>query len=264
MKEKIMMNGMEQYPKISIVTISYNAENEIEQTMLSVLNQSYENLEYLIIDGASNDNTVRIAQRVKDKYPNREVLIISEPDKGLYDAMNKGIKKATGLWCAFMNCGDQYVDNQVIESLAETGSFNHSYKIVYGNTILVKEDGTIRIHKTADEKLLNDVIHKYQPYCHQSAFFSLYNKNDCLFDTQYKIGADYDICCRIYKKYGAESFCYIDQVVAQYKAYEGVSTTNVRRLKKEHILVKIRNRMSTIIIIRNSLKYFCDYIIWKK
>lgn len=246
---------MENYPKISIITISYNAEMEIKETMLSVLNQTYPNIEYLIIDGASKDNTVGIAKQIKAEYPDRQIVIVSEPDNGLYDAMNKGIYKATGSWCAFMNCGDVYNNNRVIENLYKADVFIDAYKIVYGNTIFLNQDGTNSLHKTANNDTLKNIIHKYQPYCHQSAFFSLTNKSDCKFDTMYRIGADYDVCCRMYKKYGACSFRHVDQVVARYKAYDGVSSTNERKLKKEHILAKMRNRMSAKEIVRNLVSY---------
>lgn len=239
-------------PKISIITISYNAASEIEATMRSVLNQTYENLEYLIIDGASKDNTVDIAKRIALEYPNRQTIIISEQDKGLYDAMNKGILNATGSWCAFMNCGDKYNNNEVISKCFGNPEFIKNKKILYGKTHLVHEDGSTTLHSTATYDNLSTIINKYQPYCHQSAFFNIEDKNDCMYDLRYKIGADYDVCCRYYRKYGKKSFYYVDSIVADYKAYDGVSC-NKRVLKREHIMVKIRNRMCVTEILRNAL-----------
>ena len=88
--------------KVSVVTVCLNAVNEIERTMLSVLDQTYTNIEYIVIDGGSTDGTVDIIR----KYQDRIAHFISEPDKGLYDAMNKGIDLATGEWINFMNAGD--------------------------------------------------------------------------------------------------------------------------------------------------------------
>lgn len=87
--------------KISVVTVCYNAADTIEKTMLSVLNQTHHDIEYIIIDGGSTDGTVEIIR----KYADRIAYWVSEPDKGIYDAMNKGIKVATGEWINFMNAG---------------------------------------------------------------------------------------------------------------------------------------------------------------
>lgn len=99
---------MKNNPLISVVTVSYNAVGTIEQTLLSVINQTYPNIEYIIIDGGSTDGTVDIIK----KYADEIVYWISEPDKGIYDAMNKGIKKANGEWINFINAGDSYYDKK--------------------------------------------------------------------------------------------------------------------------------------------------------
>jgi glycosyltransferase involved in cell wall biosynthesis len=241
-------------PLISIITISFNAASEIVATMQSVLEQTYDNIEYLIIDGASKDNTVDIAKKVASDYPKKRTVIISEPDEGLYDAMNKGVRNATGNWCAFMNCGDKYDNKDVILNIFGNQSLLTNKKIVYGRTLLLHEDGTTSFHSTAPYEKLPSIIQKYHPYCHQAAFFNIDDKADCMYDLRYKIGADYDVCCRYYKKYGVKSFLFVDSVVAAYKAYDGVSCDR-QALKREHILVKIRNRMSIIEISRNILSY---------
>ena len=105
--------------KISIITVCYNAEKEIERTIRSVLSQTYQDLEYIVVDGASKDKTVEVAQKVVEEYPHRDVTIISEPDKGIYDAMNKGIKAAKGEWVNMMNAGDFFVDKDVLLKVFE-------------------------------------------------------------------------------------------------------------------------------------------------
>ena len=98
---------------ITVITVCYNAELEIERTINSVLNQTYENIEYIIVDGGSTDLTINII----DKYRSRISNIISEPDKGIYDAMNKGIRNANGDWVIMMNAGDMFSSDDVIESI---------------------------------------------------------------------------------------------------------------------------------------------------
>lgn len=105
-------------PKLTIITVCYNVENDIEQTLVSVLEQTYVNLEYIVIDGASKDNTVQIVKEVFKKYENADATLLSEPDDGIYSAMNKGIHLAKGEWVNFMNAGDVFYSNRTLENVA--------------------------------------------------------------------------------------------------------------------------------------------------
>lgn len=120
-------------PKLSIITIVYNNAAGIERTMLSVLNQTYTNIEYIIIDGASTDGTKEIVQ----KYGEHLTEFISEPDKGLYDAMNKGLNLATGDYVLFMNSGDEIY---ATETVAEVFASAPSADIYYGETEMFDEN----------------------------------------------------------------------------------------------------------------------------
>ena len=115
-------------PLISVVTICYNAKNDLEKTILSVLSQTYQDIEYIIIDGGSTDGTVDIIH----KYSERLFYWISEPDKGIYDAMNKGMDRATGSWINFMNAGDTFCDNEVIKNIFGYNDLS-DYSVFYGD-----------------------------------------------------------------------------------------------------------------------------------
>ncbi|TKC13023.1 glycosyltransferase [Pedobacter polaris] len=120
-------------PKLSVITIVYNNAKDIERTMLSVLNQTYTNIEYIIIDGASNDGTVAII----DKYKDRLAIFVSEQDRGIYDAMNKGLALATGDYVLFMNSGDEiYATETVTDVFASAPSGD----IYYGETEMYDEN----------------------------------------------------------------------------------------------------------------------------
>ena len=118
-------------PKITIITVCYNAISTIEDTIKSVLSQTYENLEYIIIDGGSIDGTIDIIK----KYEKQISYWQSEPDKGVYDAMNKGIKLSTGEWINFMNAGDSFYNTEVLQSLNLYFSDSQT-DIIYGDTCI--------------------------------------------------------------------------------------------------------------------------------
>ena len=118
-------------PLISVVTVSYNAVSVIEQTIFSVINQTYPNVEYIIIDGGSTDGTVDIIKKYADKI----TYWVSEPDKGIYDAMNKGIELATGEWINFMNAGDSFYSFSILELIFGQTIFSND--IIYGDTLFL-------------------------------------------------------------------------------------------------------------------------------
>ena len=129
--------------KITVVTICYNAEKCIKETIQSVLGQSYTDFEYLIIDGNSIDNTVGIIKEFDDK----RIVLVSEKDKGIYDAMNKGIRLSSGEYIIFMNSGDVFADSKVLEDI----SSELKADVVFGNALIKKQEGTVR-EKYSDKK----------------------------------------------------------------------------------------------------------------
>lgn len=175
-------------PKISIVTIAYNCENEIEETILSVINQQYDNKEYLIIDGASKDGTIDVVNKYRDKID----VIISEPDKGRSDAFNKGIAHATGDYIVMMNAGDLLADD-ALNKFAR--NYEPGYDVIKGNTIRWNE-------KTGFKSIEHPVIEYPEiPFnflvCHQSTYISksAYERFGG-YGIDYKIVMDFELMLR--------------------------------------------------------------------
>ena len=158
---------MNKYPKVSIITVVYNGIDFLEETIKSVISQTYPNIEYIIVDGGSTDGTLDIIK----KYEAHITKWISEPDKGIYDAMNKGIDLATGDWQNFLNAGDSFVDNNVLEKIFTTNLENIT--LVYGDIIAIRENGQ-KLNVNAIELKDDNSIKKGMKVCHQAIF---YNKN---------------------------------------------------------------------------------------
>ena len=133
---------MEEKIKYSIVTVCYQAADTIEKTMASVMSQTYRNYEYIIIDGLSTDGTVqKIKQRIKNSQLKNDVVFVSERDSGLYNAMNKGIKRCTGDYVLFLNSGDFFYDDHVLEYVADIiGSRKDISDIYYGDVVRMYAD----------------------------------------------------------------------------------------------------------------------------
>lgn len=237
---------------ITVITVTYNCVNDIEDTIRSVISQDYPNIEYIIIDGASTDGTVDVVK----KYEKHITKIVSEPDNGLYDAMNKGIRMASGKWINFMNAGDMYNDNHTISMLFENLGGRH-IKVLYGNTIYIGRNGESHLHPTSTIKKLQWTINRYQPYTHQAVFYNIEFKEDCYYNTKYRIAADFDVACRYWNKYGINAYHYVPIPVCQYKAFDGVSSAphNRRKAFKEKIMIKICNKMNLIEILKDMFRY---------
>ena len=201
-------------PKISVVTICYNCVNEIERTILSVINQNYSNIEYIVIDGGSNDGTVNVIE----KYLSHIAVFVSESDKGIYDAMNKGIDKATGEWICFINSGDLFCDNMV---LSEFFAINYDADVLYGDVIIdYSQYG--RILKTfnllKDENIPLDI-------CHQSTFIRTKILKKYMYDISFKIYADINAFYLMWQD--GYKYQYIPKAIAVFEGLEGISSTHL-------------------------------------
>ncbi len=168
---------------ISIITVTYNAVDFIEETIKSVINQTYKNIEFIVIDGGSVDGTLDIIK----KYENQISYWISEPDKGIYDAMNKGINYAHGEWLNFLNAGDSFVDSSVLEKIFVSG--DDVATLIYGDIITIEEnDGEKKPHYAI--MLENDKsIRTGMNVCHQAIF---YHKSIIeLYDTDLRLKSEW-------------------------------------------------------------------------
>lgn len=175
--------------KITVITVVYNAKNDLEKTILSVLSQTYPNIEYIIIDGGSTDGTLDIIKKYKSKI----TYWISEPDEGIYDAMNKGINLATGKWINFMNAGDIFFDKYVIERIFKQNIIG--YHFIYGSHFKIYPKKILHFKC----KPLN-FLWETMCFCHQSLFVKTILMKKTLFNTTYKIVADHEFIFKHYIK----------------------------------------------------------------
>lgn len=213
-------------PLISVVTVSYNAVSTIEQTILSVINQTYSDIEYIIIDGGSTDGTVDVIK----KYADRISYWVSEPDNGVYAAMNKGAKVASGEWINYMNAGDSFARDNVLCALFDT-NLSEDIGIVFGNTIFVRGNNRKVMRYGVDPH------HKVMPSCHQSIFCKRSLLLKYPFDLTFKIAADYNFFYQLYKANVQRK--YVNIIVSVYDAMNGISSRHEWIARKE--MLKIEN-----------------------
>lgn len=220
-------------PLFSIITITYNAEATIEPTLRSIAEQTCKLYEHLVIDGASTDNTLQLVNRADNKL----TTIVSEPDRGLYDAMNKGLARAQGDYVIFLNAGDSFHSPETLQLIADA-AMDHDYPgIIYGQTDIVDADRR-RIgprHLTAPEVLEFKSMANGMVVCHQ-AFVAL-RKITEPFDLRYRFSADYEWCLRCLKK--SKRNQYVDAVLIDY-LNEGVTTRNHRKSLIERFKIMCR------------------------
>ncbi len=214
-------------PLITVVTVVYNGEKTIQGTIESCLKQSYPNLEYIVIDGGSSDRTVEIISKFQDKIS----YFLSESDSGIYDAMNKAIKVAKGDWINFMNCGDIFINDNVISSVVDIITKDKSNSdIIYGNTIFKFNDFFLR-QKPMDL----DRIEREMAFCHQSAFVKMEIIKTNNFDLKYKLSSDFIMMNKFYRQ--NRKFKYIDIYISLFDQTDGSTLRNFKRSIKERFLV---------------------------
>lgn len=216
--------------KISIITVVYNSVDKIEATIQSVINQTYSDIEYIVIDGGSADGTIDIIK----KYADKTSRWISESDKGVYDAMNKGIDMATGEWINFMNAGDSFHNNTVIHDIFHSYT-DSSTAVIYGDTLNIFPFGNFLFRASPSPRMEEGMT-----FCHQSTFVKRNILAENHFDTSFKISADYNLFYNLYK--AVYTFHYIPICISNYEvAEEGIS--NSSRLIKEEFLINHNQKL---------------------
>ncbi len=223
-------------PTFSIITVTYNAEKVVERTLQSVAKQTYPNIEHIIIDGASKDKTLALIQNSKFKV--QKFTCVSEPDKGLYDAMNKGLQRAAGDYVWFLNAGDKLHSNTTIEKVANRVSqFNDLPDIIYGETNLVSDAGEFLAPRRlkAPKRLTWRSFSMGMLVCHQS--FVAKRSIAPVYDLQYRLVADFDWCIRCLQS--AKSIFNTQLVLSDFLT-EGLSAQKRKASLKERFRIMLR------------------------
>ena len=243
--------------KVSIITVCLNAEKYIEETMKSVLGQTYKDIEYIIIDGMSTDNTLNIIERYKHLFGDR-LTVISEKDNGLYDAMNKGINYATGEIIGIINSDDWY-ELDAIEQIINVYK-NNKDAVIYGAVAIRRETGISKI-SISDYKEIQNIMMN-----HTGVFIpkSIYRKFGT-FDIDYRISSDYDLIARLFNN--KVPFKCISKVIANFRE-GGLSMKQKKLCDQETLVLKKKNgyEANEFIIdpkINSSSRFFMDKLISK-
>lgn len=188
----------------SIITCTYNAESVLQRTLDSVLEQTYSHVEHIIVDGASIDATLNMVEAYRQKSDAEdwchEVRVKSEPDRGLYDAMNKGIQRATGQYVLFLNAGDVFPSADTLELVAESvGEGEEPPAVLYGDTDVVDNDGHFLRHRrlSPPRRLTWRSFMKGMLVCHQAFYARTDLAKVTPYDLHYRFSADVDWCIRI-------------------------------------------------------------------
>jgi glycosyltransferase involved in cell wall biosynthesis len=226
--------------RFTIITITYNAAAVVERTLQSVQRQTYEGVEHLIIDGASTDNTMQLAEQYKlqsdESGRGHKVILQSEPDHGIYDAMNKGLTQASGDYIVYMNAGDFFPADDTLEQIAHRCRLNELPSeelpaVLYGQTDIVDGEGRyLRPRRLrAPERLTWRSFRQGMLVCHQAFYARTDLAKNLQYDTRYRLSADVDWCIRVMREgeRAGLSLCNTHMVVACYTE-QGATTKHHR------------------------------------
>ncbi len=231
-------------PLITVVTVVYNGVATLEQTILSVINQTYDNVEYIVIDGASTDGTLDVIKKYEDKIDYWQ----SEPDKGIYDAMNKGVVLSNGEWINFMNSGDLFYEATTMKKIFIRDY--SEYDVIYGNVVNKWSIGF-------EVKYPLEKQYPEMPFSHQSCFTKTRLVKKYKFDTDYKIAADREMFYRIIKNEKGSHRLYLNENISIFDCIDSFSVKNEVKGYKERAKFLGMNKVSFMIgILELRLKCF--------
>jgi glycosyltransferase involved in cell wall biosynthesis len=221
-------------PLISIITVVYNSEKYIEKTIKSIAEQTSQNFEYIIIDGHSTDDTLNIVSR----YKHCVNKLVSEPDKGLYDAMNKGLQQAKGKYVWFINSGDRIFSPDTIAKIENFHNQHPHADIFYGQTQLIDEQGNITgmRRKVAPENLTAKSLTMGLVVCHQSILVK--REIAPLYDLSYKIAADYEWVLSSLES--ADEIINTHLILSKFLE-NGFSSRNVEHALKDRLIIMLKH-----------------------
>ncbi len=235
---------MRTQPLITLITVTYNAQDTIERTLRSVEEQTYPRIEHIIVDGCSNDATMsHIRQYVeRNQHPRGHAIrMLREPDRGLYDAMNKGIGLASGAYLVFMNAGDKLHTPTTLADMVEKIGWEPDGRnpaVVYGQTHLVDNEGNfLRPRRLQAPEVLSWRSFKWgMLVCHQSFYARTDLAKEVAYDLNFRYSADYDWCIRLMKLAEKRRLRYLNThlVLTDYLS-EGLTTKNHRKSLSERL-----------------------------
>ena len=229
--------------KLTIIIVSLNTKNDFLKTLDSIKKQKFKNYEIIIVDGKSNDGTIHEINKIK----NKKIKSIIGKDKGIYDAMNKGVRKSLGDWVIFLNSGDLFYNKYVLKKISR--KIKNEHEILYGDTVVKNQFFS---HKVKAKNFTKDTV--LMPFCHQSTIVkkNLFIKNK--FSLNYKIASDFNFFIKLFNN---QHFFYNMNIVISKVKSNGLSDINRNQVFNENIkIIKENNNYSSLIFKLIVIKNF--------
>lgn len=237
-------------PLVTVITVVFNGKQELESTILSVLNQSYSNVEYILVDGRSTDGTLDILHKYEDSID----YWVSEQDQGIYDAMNKGIRHARGEWLYFLNCGDRFVDSEVLAKAALPLSRTEAPLLIGRVNYLCGDRVLKQFPINAPTEITARTLFRSK-FCHQAFFARRRSYIDAGgFDTRFPVFSDFHTAYRIIRDGGG--FDRIDLTIADFDG-TGVSSDAQRAV---HLYCETEELLTALGESKHFLSFWSDYL----